>query len=658
MLDDIGDVVGAADDLLGGGEAGPRTRAENVPYYLGERLDGEDEDEGGSVRPNGDNTLDLDAPVEFIHFGRVHPDGSRNFPHDDLPDNKKANLDGEAAEGDDGPRSPISKGIMFRAGVEREAILLDAFIASAKTVTDEYESNKGVLGEVAGAIGDLVGGGGSEAPDPAELDALRDDVATAAGPANVASIVYPDIHKAGKDLRQCRCDYMAFADKLAQHYLEPGTGGGMFDMPGVASGVQAVQGIIFKAFDIYVAMFFRVREACEGGIARACHGMTIEAIKERTTRVFPVWFYRESDDDVPDAPAGEDDKNFLEEALEPVTDTIEDVKSEVEDTRDSVRDFLGISTEEPMAGQPFHQEAFAALAKAPEALPGACRLVIGVDSLPGFLETVIDEIAQANVGMLEVIYRKIMLDKGQAPIEQQFIRVACREYLAHKLVSVLADLTGLSLLDPDYEMVSVGGIGTVGGKQISDKAAEGVDAAVGKQIEPIIDLSAKQLHEHLEDARKAAVKAESMTMEVFLGRLPWLFTLMFRNTFFPVWELLVDKAFGSLDGVLGQAMSPIESMLGVAGDVVGTAKDVLDGVDAVTDKLGEGVTAGELMDDPMGAIGLGDDGGGGDDEPAPEFPGSTRITHGEGQDISQDELDEVDNNQAVETTDETDESEW
>jgi hypothetical protein len=37
-------------------------------------------------------------------------------------------------------------------------------------------------------------------------------------------------------------------------------------------------------------------------------------------------------------------------------------------------------------------------------------------------------------------------------------------------------------------------------------------------------------------------------MEVYLGLFPWLLALNFRNTFFPVWDLIMDNTFGKISG--------------------------------------------------------------------------------------------------------------
>lgn len=78
-------------------------------------------------------------------------------------------------------------------------------------------------------------------------------------------------------------------------------------------------------------------------------------------------------------------------------------------------------------------------------------------------------------------------------------------------------------------------------------------------------------------ARKAADQNKSYTMEVFLARFPLMLTLMTRNTFFPLWQMLVDKVFGD-SGFINLGASPVKKMLdsgkATAGDLKSSAQDM------------------------------------------------------------------------------------
>ncbi|NVN91641.1 MAG: hypothetical protein HXX11_13700 [Desulfuromonadales bacterium] len=644
----LGDLIGSA---LGGGEKPPRTPASPVAYYLSNPLGG-NADGGGAVSHNNQNTMDNGLPIDFIHFGRVHGDFSLNFHHNSLQDDKRADFGGEG-DGIAGEKSAKNfKAMMFRAGVEREAILLSALIASAQAVIKECDDNKGALGEVMDAVGSLLGGGGgSKGPDPAEFDDILSDISQAGGAVNKTPITYKDIHKAGKDLRQYRCDYGAVVQKFTDKYMKPSSGG--IPLPPLPGVLQSIQGIAFKAFDVYAASFFCVREDVEGKIIEACHSMTIEAIEGRYTRVFPAWFFRWSDN-VPPEKKKDASGNIVEEAVEKVNEEIDKVKSEVDEKKKSVQDFLGIDNDEHMAGEKYLKEIFGAMAGGAEGKsngekPGqekkeaggaagkivaAFKAVVG--TLPGFIERVITEIASANLGMMEVIYRKILLDSGQAPIDEEFLNVAGREYLSRRMIDLLAKLSGLGFLQEGSDSgLTLPGMGKVGGEQIKDKAAGILDSTVTSRIESIISIAMKELHGKLEGVRSEAAQSKSVTMELFLGRLPWFYTLMFRNTFFPLWDIIVEKVFGTIGGPLGSITSPVKGILGDARSAIADAGKVADSL--------KEINAAKVMQathDPMGALGLG---GGDTPQAAPpaKFPGSPREAMAEGTPVTEDEVKEA-----------------
>ncbi|HUT33351.1 MAG TPA: hypothetical protein VNE39_07735, partial [Planctomycetota bacterium] len=536
-----------------------------------------------------------------------------------------------------------------------------------------------VGGGRAGAAGALLGGGGGGGGPAAPLDAVLADISTAGSLANKSPIAYKDLHKAGKDLRQYRCDYREVAAKLASGYLKPGDAGPLASIPGVGGVMQQVTGYLFMAFDIYAAMYFLVREKAEPAIAKACHDMTLRAIEGRFTRVFPVWFRRASDDAVAAEQPEEAPDNVVEEAIQKVNKAIQTVRDRIEEARRKVQDLLGIETGEPMAGEDALGEAFGALGEAQEGVLQAFRVVSGWSSPPEFLEDVMGEIASTGGGMLQAIYRTILLDKGQKPIDQGLIVAAGRVYLIEKLVGLVAELSGLSFLQPDTKLVGISGIGDVTGKQVTDKIVGLLDSAIGEKIEFIVVIAAKDLADKLESARKDALKNKSLTMEVFLGRLPWFYTLLFRNTFFPVWDILVEEVFGRIGGPLAGALSPVKSIFGsVKGGIenaIQSADDAVmgaieDGANAVKGaaedakkamgSAGVSLDLPDAVEDPMKALGLGgdDEGGGQQEQQAPPFPGSPRLTSGKGNDVVLEDVNEVESTQKVQPQPKEDDKDW
>jgi len=247
MLEAVSGAIGGIADKLGGGEAGAPTKGEPV-FHPGESIAPTDGSNAADQAPQNLQPLDS-MPIEYIHFGRAHPDDGARFPHMELADKDHADLD----EGMD-PRA-----LFFRAGLQRETLLLDALIASTQDVMKEYESNTGAVGELLGAATSMLMGDdtGGSPPDTADLQRMRDDVAVAGGKANAKEIKYEDLHDSGTLLHQARADYLKFCtDSLYPFYVKKdggggGKSGGLMDtvggfMPGglaaIAPAVDAVLG--------------------------------------------------------------------------------------------------------------------------------------------------------------------------------------------------------------------------------------------------------------------------------------------------------------------------------------------------------------------------------------------------------------------------------
>jgi len=99
---------------------------------------------------------------------------------------------------------------------------------------------------------------------------------------------------------------------------------------------------------------------------------------------------------------------------------------------------------------------------------------------------------------------------------------------------------------------------------------------LGKYTEPILMLAIGDLAAALEASRTKASQEKAQTMEVYLGRLPWLIALMFRNTFFPIWNLIAEKVFGSVAGPLGSVLHGANEKLNAVRDKVDEAKKIQD----------------------------------------------------------------------------------
>jgi hypothetical protein len=601
MLDDA---VGALDAVANAGGAGGPVSATPV-FVRDEPLITKDADSGGAAGPDPDgsgkhNAVDTGIPTEFIHYGLVHADVGKKFVHKKFPPGPKP---GDPPEG---------HAIMFRDALQREAILLHGFVSSTAVVLQEYLKDKGPVSAIGDAVGGLMGGGSSsKKPDPTQLDTIMSDIKSAIDPIKGDSIKYPDIHEAGKKLHQARANFNKFCDSLNDAYLKPPSGDGpagalnaamsaIPSIPGVGNTIQVVQRFLFKMFDIYLAVFLELRRSHdpqpvddtktshERNIEHASHALTIDAIKtnyEKYEPTYPIWFKKTPPPE--DDGSGSGGSDPLSKAADDVNKEIKDVKKKADDVKKDVYDFAGANQEpEETPGTPQISAVFLALKgspkkdnAAPPAPPTAADATItaldtvlkDISGLPSFLHRPIEEVTKANVGLLEEVFKKLMAQEASAPIDNTMLLAAGRRYMTDMIAGIGVGLVS-GMVPTSFQ-----------GLNIQDFISKELNQYLGKFIEPIVMLSIGDLAVALEQSRQKAQDEKAQTMEVYLGRLPWLTALMFRNTFFPIWNLLAEKVFGSVAGPLKSVMHGANEKLNAVRDKVDDAKHAQDTASKMAD---------------------------------------------------------------------------
>jgi hypothetical protein len=653
LTDTVGGAIDTAAGALGGGGGAAAKPAPGKPTYKrADALDPPKEKKAVPVGPNGDNTpangvLPPDV-TEFVHYGHVHDDTTDHYAH--------PNFDNE--EG----KKPAGRGILFRDAVEREALLLHGFVTGTKTIHEELKKNRGVAGELAGAVGSLVGSSGKE-PDPGALKSLLDDITSAGGKINAASCSYVNIHKAGIDLHQTRADYVGFCkDKLDGYYLQKQDSGTalLTAIPAVAGTAKTVFGILFKAFDIYFGTYLRLRAEYEPAIEKACYKFSIDVVKGYKTHSFAPWYppQKKKEDK-------KDDASTLPGFLGDAADTVEEKKQDVVDV-------LGeIEAKEPAPGEGAISDIFAIMGSGPsdddkkdssngsppKADPGKAvpapkpadalvidgfNKVLGT-TIPGFLAKSIGKMVWANVDFLKAVYLRLCQDSSKK-IDEAWLNETAHTLIFSKLYSFIED--NISFIKSVEDAgVNVQGQKLGPGKQI-EKGKEALAQKLGGYADPVIKLAVGKLAEKIEKLRADADKNKSLTMEVFLGQLPFLLAFQVRNTTFPVWDLLITDLLGKGNLALDTAMKPVRGFIGDVKNVVDDVKDKKDRVSAAKDKWDrEGLAADNqgqnltgykdiLFGDKPKGPGANGSGGG-------SFPGGARTTAGKSEKIPSGDLDKA-----------------
>ncbi len=589
MLGSVGGALDDASKILGGAQHAGASSDAPVEYTKGEQLGTSTEDVGGAYAPFDQGAADMGAPIEFIHFGWVFPDSSKNFVHkNELKDDQRVEL----------PEGPGSRAIMFRAGVEREAVLLNGFVSTTAEVLKEKEDSEGGVGQALGAVGDLLGGGGgatAAAPKAADCNPFNDKVRSAAASVNVPAISYKPVHKAGMDLNQARANYRAFLQKLKE---KPGgdSSPGLLSnvnalagaLPGVGGIFSTITGIATKAFDIYVAFYTKIAWEQEKAIENVCRKITVAAIEQNAKLIYPVWA------PVPDAPApagsGSSLPGFLGSAANDVSDTVSDIK-----------DFLGDTPPQECPGAAYLSGAFSLAGDAPKDQPPPPPKELAtsvadafreqIPAIPDFAITVIVEVQKITLDFAKAAFDALMQRDPSQSISQDAMFASGRRLMLDRLVNLLVSQVSFLKTAKDF---SVGVQGTdASADKFLGKGLDELNNELGPKLDPVLEFAMKGFAQRLEALRKTSMDEKAHTMEVYLGRLPGLLAFLFRDTFFPVWDLLVQEVFGSAGGPMGGALASASGAFKSMKGYTDTARDYVTRANKAKDRFDrDGVQAG------------------------------------------------------------------
>jgi len=682
----LSDSLSSVSSALSGPAAAPSSSApaSTPQYFKGDPIGQAPDGVGGAYPPNDTGSHDTGELIEFIHFGFVHPDYSTNFAHQNsIQDDNDAKLPQD-------PATPGSRAVMYRGAVEREALLLSGFVASTQTVLQEREQNEGAIsGNASSMIGaamseasSLLGGGSSSSSSSGgvkstDLNDENSKVKTVGGNLNVAATTYTIAHQAGEDLAQARANYQQVLQKVANPPAnQNAAGGGLMSqlssavgsIPGVGPVFNTIQGIATRVFDIYVAVYGQLATHCELAIEKACHDVTIDAIQNNKSPIFPVWFFKPAD-------AASQDQPLLDTSTGDLGSQAGALPGKLKDRAEDAgaqmaHKFLDVPTDDyPAAAQLY--TAFATEApkpardQPPAPAPPVGDLVSQAFSavlapgppLPKFVQTIVSEIMETDVDLLQEIYKQFLPWDHTQTIPADEILEAGREALLDRaldlLTSQLSFLTDLQkslggsnlLSPPNGKPVTSGQVmnkaGDVGKSELAQKLAPGLD--------PILTFAMGDLASKLDAIRSTAQAQKAVSMEAYLGRLPYLEALLFRNTFFPMWDLLVQQVFGSAAGPLSGYLNSAGAFYKGAKDDVWKAQDDVSRAQNVANVAGQGLGVGTGQGDPTKKVSDAWNSGGisqqSQDPSAPQmqqdFPITGRLNSATGTDITQDEFNGV-----------------
>jgi hypothetical protein len=577
---------------------GGKRRPQDLPKVDGEFQNGRDLSGPPGTTPGinatpakGGVKVVIDDPVELLSFGFAYRDRRAAFAHASVDDtDPAADLAGMLG----------GRGVQYRAALQRETILLGGFVASHMTALTQRDQDEGTLGSVMGVVGNLLGGGGgmSARAEPADLAPLYAQITAVAGAIDTDTITYDVTHKAGIDLHKARAKYAAYVKQQIDKKPPPaGQAGLLASIPMLSSLLPPEIGHIFamvekmtmKAFDIYLGLYLRLTDATMPILEQACRDIGIDAIDKRRTPIFNVWSPPAKAADKPahliDAPKspGNTGLGFIDNAVQSVIGGITGVTDTINAGADPVIDFLSRPAKAAPGG-PFLDRVFSQL----DAGSGYLTTISGAKSLgelavsaaenefgfplPDFVKGIVTKICDALGDFLRGVYGQLVSSDPQEAIREADLVAAGR---AHLLSQIIDSLThGVSLLDKirnaSFNLNLFGPIAkTLSGEALYQRAKELLNEKLGPNLDPILELAMRDFAATLEAARKEGQAA--MTMEVYLARLPALYALLFRKTFFPIWDLLVHTVFKPVSDLL-------DPMTGKVAEAANKAKGIVDTV--------------------------------------------------------------------------------
>jgi hypothetical protein len=412
-------------------------------------------------------------------------------------------------------------------------------------------------------------------------------------------------HKAGIDLHDLRASYLDYlGGQIDAKKNAPPEAGMLASIPMLSKVLPKEIGNIFtlvekmgeKAFDVYVKMILGLTRTLMPVIETACRDITIDAITGKKVPLYDVWLPPPEVPDTdtpliqaPNAPPktgiGPLD-NLVGQAMGDVTGAVKEIDAKA----DPVVDFLS-KPGKPAPGGPFLDQVFAQLADG----SGYLKTAAGVSSigelmrvaveqafgfksgdLPGFAEALVTKACGVLADFVRGVYGTLVSLDPTKPIVEGDLVLAGRTHLISQLIEEIAH--SISFLDKirhfSFNLNLFGPIEkTLSGEALFQRGKELLNHELGPHLDPIIEKVMKDFAAALEGARKEAKGA--MTMEVYLSRLPSLYALLFRKTFFPIWDLLVSSVFKPVSDLLNPMVGDVE---GLAKKAKGIVDDVRTGL--------------------------------------------------------------------------------
>ncbi|MBK8940410.1 MAG: hypothetical protein IPM79_23040 [Polyangiaceae bacterium] len=585
--------------------------------------------EDGAVTVNasvtGGTTIDLPEPIEFVHYGHVYRDRSQLFPSPKLDDTAGA-LTAPADSPLAGTEVP-AHGLMMRAALQREGVLLGGFIRAQMDALIAEEKSKGVIGVLAQVIADLTGsaGGTQDKPNAVDLNPHLKKVIDAEKKINRPRVDYPVLHEAGIMLHTARKAYHEYlvTELEKRHAPAKSPGGGILNdqvdeineglkgghdwlgdkdaphdaipkltrlvPPGVQDFLSVIQKISFKAWDVCAALNYEYAVRLEPIVEDACRRISAHSIRSRVLPVYPVWFLEPQPEytldpnveqkifDKVDNPFGSGSgikgkalamlNGLADVVTNPVKDALQDYDQEV--GIDKTLDFLS-RPDRYTPGRPFLDDIFLIPQDPdPPDVPDAARRArvgwsgglgqmavdalkgaLDIKSLPSWLEWVISKVSSVCAEFIRAVYCRLLTMKDTDQVTEAEMHEAAKRHLVGNVIETILGglkfVDGLRKITLDIPIAEV----AISTDALIGRAKEFAALNLEKFIAPVVKFAMRDLHGMIFAYRRTAIQNRALTMEVHLAQLPTVFSRLFRNVFFPLFDKVIERAMEAVTASL------------------------------------------------------------------------------------------------------------
>ncbi len=655
----------------GGSATGTPVYRQGNPYMLTSSGSG-----AGQVSPNNTNQFNLQDPLVFLHYGRFHVDSVADFA-------------GGSGAGSGG--GSLSRGVLYRDCLIREAILLHGFIFGTRAMMQQYALEKGWMGEASAAIGmvsGLLGMGGPappKPPDPDQLDKLMKRVADAATKFNVTPVTYPILNVAGQTLHQIRADYGAFLDQLADFYVAPpssSAGGGIM---GTVTGAINKGLLYIPIIGQFADAFTKIAEvlpvlhlttvwALEQGLADQSYALSMSALQPEQavpSTTFPLW---DTSSSGAASSSGSASGKFGDAPLTAALAIVSGGDAARKSMDDSLLAGISDADQKKTLTDQFTKRC-RQWYPPPDALAHAFIQGTGITDIPGlqwggaalsglsstvsskifetssssgggsasgsgsgsYMERFLAKRASGMIDFVKDVYLAIH-QQPTATINADFLRQVGTDALVDLILGMVEDIVSIPALPSD----PTGMLSKVNPKSmietwIYNQNNKWVNQAINYLI--VSSGNGNSMLSILQEAQKTATSSSGVAMEVYLSRIPWIVTTMFHQTFFSVFAQLLENTVGKdyqtfvnqltwVRSMNSKIDSEASSLSGSVNKYAGMAGGAGSGVGSLIGNSQSGSGLMGILSKVTGVVGV----------TGPSFPFTKRVSGGKATAVTADDL--------------------